>query len=174
MLAASSRSVLPSSDLHLQRRQRCLMAPIALQDGHQMGCIALSFAATIAIAASAAFCAASLVAGQHLVLGPNGFKFMDFRAHWRAFTLLVMVVSVIIPWFFPVLTTANDMAACRLPFNSPALCGNEKAASRQTGHCAVAENTKAQPLMLHGWRCGRAMVWRGKSGKRRIQKTSLS
>ncbi len=79
-----------------------LMAPIGVAAAHQMGVSPYPFTMMIAIAASAAFMTPVSSPVNTLVLGPGGYRFIDFVKIGVPFTLVVMVVSVaLVPALFP-------------------------------------------------------------------------
>ncbi|WP_173634838.1 SLC13 family permease [Paramixta manurensis] len=79
-----------------------LMAPIGIAAAHQMGLSPYPFTLIIAIAASAAFMTPVSSPVNTLVLGPGGYRFVDFVKIGVPFTLVVMVVSVVlVPLWFP-------------------------------------------------------------------------
>lgn len=79
-----------------------LMAPIAITMAEQLNASPVPFAMIIAISASAAFMTPISSPVNTMVLGPGGYKFMDFVKVGVPFTILVMLVSVfLIPILFP-------------------------------------------------------------------------
>ena len=79
-----------------------LMAPIGVAAAQQMGVSPYPFTMIIAIAASAAFMTPVSSPVNTLVLGPGGYRFVDFVKIGVPFTLVVMVVSVLlVPLLFP-------------------------------------------------------------------------
>lgn len=78
-----------------------LMTPIAIAMATQLHVSPLPFVMTIAVAASAAFMTPISSPVNTMVLGPGGYKFMDFVKIGVPFTVLVMLVSVfVIPLLF--------------------------------------------------------------------------
>ncbi len=78
-----------------------LMAPIGLGLAQQLGVSPYPFAMTVAFAASAAFMTPVSSPVNTLVLGPGGYRFMDFVRLGVPFTLLVMLACVVLlPVFF--------------------------------------------------------------------------
>ncbi|MDG6894929.1 SLC13 family permease [Volucribacter amazonae] len=79
-----------------------LMAPIAITMAEQLNVSPVPFAMIVAIAASAAFMTPISSPVNTMVLGPGGYKFMDFVKVGVPFTILVMLVSVfLVPVLFP-------------------------------------------------------------------------
>ncbi|PJG85000.1 SLC13 family permease [Conservatibacter flavescens] len=79
-----------------------LMAPIAINLAEHLNASALPFAMTVAIAASAAFMTPVSSPVNTMVLGPGGYKFIDFIKVGVPFTFIVMLVTVfIVPILFP-------------------------------------------------------------------------
>lgn len=79
-----------------------LMAPIAITMAEQLQVSPVPFAMIVAIAASAAFMTPISSPVNTMVLGPGGYKFIDFIKVGVPFTLLVMLVSVfLVPILFP-------------------------------------------------------------------------
>lgn len=79
-----------------------LMAPVALGIAQQMGASPYPFAMTVALAASAAFMTPVSSPVNTLVVGPGGYRFIDFVRVGVPFTLMVMALCVIVlPWLFP-------------------------------------------------------------------------
>ncbi len=78
-----------------------LMAPIGLGLAQQLGVSPYPFAMTVAFAASAAFMTPVSSPVNTLVLGPGGYRFMDFVRLGVPFTFLVMLACVVLlPVFF--------------------------------------------------------------------------
>lgn len=79
-----------------------LMAPIAIAAAKQMSVSPLPFAMIIGVAASAAFMTPVSSPVNTLILGPGGYRFVDFLKLGVPFTLIVMGISVaMIPILFP-------------------------------------------------------------------------
>ncbi|MDE1478098.1 SLC13 family permease [Xenorhabdus bovienii] len=79
-----------------------LMAPIAIAAAKQMSVSPLPFAMIIGVAASAAFMTPVSSSVNTLILGPGGYRFVDFLKLGVPFTLIVMGISVaVIPILFP-------------------------------------------------------------------------
>ncbi|MDE1484885.1 SLC13 family permease [Xenorhabdus bovienii] len=79
-----------------------LMAPIAIAAAKQMSVSPLPFAMIIGVAASAAFMTPVSSPVNTLILGPGGYRFVDFLKLGVPFTLIVMGISVaVIPILFP-------------------------------------------------------------------------
>ncbi|CDH19125.1 putative response regulator, membrane protein [Xenorhabdus bovienii str. kraussei Quebec] len=79
-----------------------LMAPIAIAAAKQMFVSPLPFAMIIGVAASAAFMTPVSSPVNTLILGPGGYRFVDFLKLGVPFTLIVMGISVaVIPILFP-------------------------------------------------------------------------
>jgi len=79
-----------------------LMAPIAVTLATRMGASPLPFAITVALAASTAFSTPVASPVNMLVLGPGGYRFIDFVKVGLPFSLVVLVVCMLfVPLFFP-------------------------------------------------------------------------
>jgi len=79
-----------------------LMAPIAVTLATRMGASPLPFAITVALAASTAFSTPVASPVNMLVLGPGGYRFIDFVKVGLPFSLVVLAVCVLlVPLFFP-------------------------------------------------------------------------
>ncbi len=79
-----------------------LMAPVAVSLATTLGLAPQPFAMTVALAASAAFMTPVSSPVNTLVMGPGGYRFVDFVKLGVPFTLLVMLVTVLmVPWLFP-------------------------------------------------------------------------
>ncbi|MGJ0576671.1 SLC13 family permease [Xenorhabdus bovienii] len=79
-----------------------LMAPIAIAAAKQISVSPLPFAMIIGVAASAAFMTPVSSPVNTLILGPGGYRFVDFLKLGVPFTLIVMGISVaMIPILFP-------------------------------------------------------------------------
>ena len=78
-----------------------LMAPVAVSMATALGLAPQPFAMTVALAASAAFMTPVSSPVNTLVMGPGGYRFIDFVRLGVPFTLLVMGVTVLmVPWLF--------------------------------------------------------------------------
>jgi di/tricarboxylate transporter len=73
-----------------------LMAPVALAIAEDLGASPYPFAMTVALAASAAFMTLVSSPVNTLVVGPGDYAFADFIRVGVAFTLVVLVVSVLL------------------------------------------------------------------------------
>ncbi len=71
-----------------------LMAPVAMAVADSLGISPYPFAMTVALAASAAFMTPVSSPVNTLVLGPGGYKFLDFVRIGVPFTLITLVVVV--------------------------------------------------------------------------------
>jgi len=79
-----------------------LMAPIAVTLASRLGVSPLPFAITVALAASTAFSTPVASPVNMLVLGPGGYRFIDFVKVGLPFTFVVLLVCVVlVPLFFP-------------------------------------------------------------------------
>jgi len=79
-----------------------LMAPIAVTLATRMGASPLPFAITVALAASTAFSTPVASPVNMLVLGPGGYRFIDFVKVGLPFSFVVLAVCVLlVPLFFP-------------------------------------------------------------------------
>ncbi|MBK5926420.1 SLC13 family permease [Rhodobaculum claviforme] len=79
-----------------------LMAPVAMAVADALGISPYPFAMTVALAASAAFMTPVSSPVNTLVLGPGGYKFLDFVRIGVPFTLITLVVVVaMVPWVLP-------------------------------------------------------------------------
>ncbi|MFR0673195.1 SLC13 family permease [Enterobacterales bacterium AW_CKDN230030176-1A_HGKHYDSX7] len=78
-----------------------LMAPVAVGMAATLGLAPQPFAVTVALAASAAFMTPVSSPVNTLVMGPGGYRFVDFVTVGVPFTLVVMLVTVLmVPWLF--------------------------------------------------------------------------
>jgi len=79
-----------------------LMAPIAVTLATRMGASPLPFAITVALAASTAFSTPVASPVNMLVLGPGGYRFIDFVKVGLPFSFVVLLVCMLfVPVFFP-------------------------------------------------------------------------
>ena len=79
-----------------------LMAPVAMAVADSLGISPYPFAMTVALAASAAFMTPVSSPVNTLVLGPGGYRFVDFIRIGVPFTLITLVVVVaMVPWVLP-------------------------------------------------------------------------
>ena len=79
-----------------------LMAPVAMAVAEALGISPYPFAMTVALAASAAFITPVSSPVNTLVLGPGGYRFMDFVRIGLPFTLITLVVVVaMVPVILP-------------------------------------------------------------------------
>jgi di/tricarboxylate transporter len=79
-----------------------LMAPVAMAVAGSLGISPYPFAMTVALAASAAFMTPVSSPVNTLVLGPGGYKFMDFVRIGVPFSLISLgVVVTLVPIVFP-------------------------------------------------------------------------
>jgi di/tricarboxylate transporter len=79
-----------------------LMAPIALQAAAGLGVTPEAFLMAVAIAASTAFATPIASPVNTLVLGPGGYRFLDFARVGVPLQLLVMIAALAaLPMFFP-------------------------------------------------------------------------
>lgn len=79
-----------------------LMAPIAIEVAKQLGYSPTALVMVIAIASSAAFMTPISSPVNTMVIGPAGYRFMDFVKIGVPFTILVMLATVfLVPVFFP-------------------------------------------------------------------------
>lgn len=78
-----------------------LMAPVALALAEHMGASPQAFAMTVALAASTAFMTPVSSPVNALVVGPGGYRFIDFVRVGTPLALLVLVLTVaLVPLFF--------------------------------------------------------------------------
>lgn len=78
-----------------------LMAPVAVSLATTLGLAPQPFAVTVALAASAAFMTPVSSPVNTLVMGPGGYRFVDFVKVGVPFTLMMMLVAVLmVPWLF--------------------------------------------------------------------------
>jgi di/tricarboxylate transporter len=78
-----------------------LMAPVALAVAQHLGLSPYPFAMTVALAASAAFMTPVSSPVNALVVGPGGYRFVDFVKVGTPLALLsLLVVVVLVPWVF--------------------------------------------------------------------------
>jgi di/tricarboxylate transporter len=80
-----------------------LMAPVALGAASSLGISPQLLMMTVAMAASASFASPLSHPAHLLVMGPGGYKFMDYVKVGAPLTLVVMAVSV---WLLPILWPA--------------------------------------------------------------------
>lgn len=79
-----------------------LMAPIAIEIATQLGYSPIALVMVITIASSAAFMTPISSPVNTMVIGPAGYKFIDFVKIGVPFTLIVMIATVLfVPWLFP-------------------------------------------------------------------------
>ncbi|MBP7337133.1 MAG: SLC13 family permease [Niveispirillum sp.] len=79
-----------------------LMAPVAITIAGSLGLSPLPFAMTVALAASTAFMTPVSSPVNTLVVGPGGYRFMDFVRIGVPFSLVTMAVCVLlVPVFMP-------------------------------------------------------------------------
>jgi len=79
-----------------------LMAPIAVTLASRLGASPLPFAITVALAASTAFSTPVASPVNMLVLGPGGYRFIDFVKVGLPFSFVVLLVCMLlVPLFFP-------------------------------------------------------------------------
>jgi di/tricarboxylate transporter len=79
-----------------------LMAPVAMAVADSLGISPYPFAMTVALAASAAFMTPVSSPVNTLVLGPGGYRFMDFVRIGVPFTLITLLVVVaLVPVVLP-------------------------------------------------------------------------
>ncbi|OOR98124.1 SLC13 family permease [Haemophilus paracuniculus] len=79
-----------------------LMAPIAIEIANQLGYSPIALVMVITIASSAAFMTPISSPVNTMVIGPAGYKFIDFVKIGVPFTLIVMIATVLlVPWLFP-------------------------------------------------------------------------
>jgi di/tricarboxylate transporter len=75
---------------------------VALALADALGCSPYPFAMTVALAASAAFMTPVSSPVNTLVVGPGGYRFMDFVRIGVPFTIVTLVVAVLlVPLAFP-------------------------------------------------------------------------
>jgi di/tricarboxylate transporter len=81
-----------------------LMAPIVLTTSANMGLSPYAFMMAIAVAASASFMTPISHPANILVMGPGGYRFMDYFKVGGLLTLVVLVVIIfVLPFFWPLL-----------------------------------------------------------------------
>jgi di/tricarboxylate transporter len=79
-----------------------LMAPIVLNTSSNMGLSPYAFMMAIAMAASASFMTPISHPANILVMGPGGYRFMDYFKIGGLVTLAVLVVIIfVLPVFWP-------------------------------------------------------------------------
>lgn len=79
-----------------------LMAPVALALAEHLGMAPQPFAMTVALAASTAFMTPVSSPVNALVVGPGGYRFLDFVRVGTPLALIVLVVAVVlVPMVFP-------------------------------------------------------------------------
>lgn len=79
-----------------------LMAPIAIEIANQLGYSPTALVMVVAIASSAAFMTPISSPVNTMVIGPAGYRFIDFVKIGVPFTLIVMVATVLlVPILFP-------------------------------------------------------------------------
>ena len=79
-----------------------LMAPVAMTVADSLGISPYPFAITVALAASAAFMTPVSSPVNTLVLGPGGYRFLDFVRIGVPFSLITLIVVVgLVPIFLP-------------------------------------------------------------------------
>lgn len=79
-----------------------LMAPIAIEVARQLGYSPIALVMTITIASSAAFMTPISSPVNTMVIGPAGYRFMDFVKVGVPFTIIVMFATVLlVPILFP-------------------------------------------------------------------------
>jgi di/tricarboxylate transporter len=78
------------------------MAPIVLNTSTNMGLSPHAFMMAIAMAASASFMTPISHPANILVMGPGGYRFLDYLKAGGLLTLLILVIIVLIlPLFWP-------------------------------------------------------------------------
>jgi di/tricarboxylate transporter len=78
------------------------MGPIALNTASDMGLSPYAFMMAIAMAASASFMTPVSHPANILVMGPGGYRFMDYLKIGGLLTLVILVVlMVVLPVFWP-------------------------------------------------------------------------
>jgi di/tricarboxylate transporter len=81
-----------------------LMAPIAINTAADLGISPLSLMMTVAIAASASFSSPVSHPANVLVMGPGGYRFVDYMKVGLPLTLIILVLVVIlVPIFWPLM-----------------------------------------------------------------------
>ena len=79
-----------------------LMAPIVLNTSTQMGISPYPFMMAVAMAASSSFMSPISHPANVLVMGPGGYRFVDYVKIGGPLTLVVLVVVLIaVPFFWP-------------------------------------------------------------------------
>ncbi len=79
-----------------------LMAPVALSLAAALGASPYPFAMTVALAASAAFMTPVSTPVNMLVIGPGGYRFMDFVRIGVPLNLMTgAVAALLVPWWLP-------------------------------------------------------------------------
>jgi di/tricarboxylate transporter len=80
-----------------------LIAPLAVQAAQTLGWELQPFLMVVAIAASTSFSTPIASPVNTIVMGPGGYRFMDFVKVGVPLQIVVLLVSLlVIPWFFPV------------------------------------------------------------------------
>ncbi len=80
-----------------------LIAPIAVQAAQRMDWPLAPFLMIVAIAASTSFATPIASPVNTIVMGPGGYRFMDYVKVGLPLQLIVLVLAlIVIPWFFPV------------------------------------------------------------------------
>jgi di/tricarboxylate transporter len=96
ILTSLATQVIPTAALVV------LMAPIAINTAADLGISPLSLMMTVAIAASASFSSPVSHPANVLVMGPGGYRFVDYLKLGLPLTLLILILVVIlVPVFWP-------------------------------------------------------------------------
>jgi di/tricarboxylate transporter len=96
LVTALAAGVMPSAALVV------LMAPITLKTAAGCGLSPHAAMMTVALAASSAFNSPVSNPANVLIMGPGGYRFVDFLKVGPLLTLLVLaVVMLVLPWVWP-------------------------------------------------------------------------
>jgi di/tricarboxylate transporter len=96
LVTAAATMIIPTAALVV------LMAPIVMRASAETGVSVQSLMMGVAIAASASFTSPISHPANLLVMGPGGYRFVDYVKLGTVLTLVVMVVALLLlPWFWP-------------------------------------------------------------------------
>ena len=96
LITSLTVTVVPSAALVV------LMGPIVVNTSHQMGLSPHALMMAVAVAAAASFSSPVSHPANLLVMGPGGYRFVDYLKVGLPLTLLVMaLVLVVLPFYFP-------------------------------------------------------------------------
>ena len=97
LITSAATFVIPTAALVV------LMAPIALQAASNLGISPYAVMMAVAIAASASFTSPISHPANLLVMGPGGYRFVDYVKLGLPLTLVVMLIAfLLIPVFWPI------------------------------------------------------------------------